>query len=158
MKNPSPAPPRHGEGVDDFPSNPAVHIVCGQPVTPSLKARSRELRQAATAEEQRLWQELRAHRSTALQFRRQQVIGLFIVDFYCHAARLIVEVDGGIHRIQRDEDRSRDEWLKTRGFRVLRVTNDDVMGKLSQTISVIASLVRARTTPSPRGGGMGRGA
>jgi very-short-patch-repair endonuclease len=61
-----------------------------------------------------LWQELRGNK-LRVHFRRQQVIGGFIVDFYCHKAELVVEVDGDIHDLQREEDARREKVFKRDG-------------------------------------------
>lgn len=87
---------------------------------------AKELRQNMTPTERILWQLLRTNKLAGWHFRRQQIIDGFIVDFYCHAASLIVEVDGGIHETQKEQDAERDAHLVSRGFRVLRVTNDEV--------------------------------
>lgn len=70
--------------------------------------RAKELRRDMTPEERVLWQELRLLRQRGYAFRRQQVIAGFIVDFYCHNAALVVEVDGGIHDQQQEYDAERD--------------------------------------------------
>ena len=105
---------------------PVPNIVIGQKVETGKIARARELRRAMTAAEALLWQQLRGNRLNGLHFRRQQVIDGFIVDFYCHAAALIVEVDGGVHEAQTEYDAARDEILSLRGFRILRVSNEEV--------------------------------
>lgn len=92
-----------------------------------------------TPEEAALWAELRTNRLCGPHFRRQQVIDGFIVDFYCHTARLIVEVDGGVHATQGQYDAARDEWLQARGFSILRFTNDEVTGNLANILAQIAS-------------------
>jgi len=73
-------------------------------VTASHEREKRELatqmRREMTASENLLWQHLRANRLDGLHFRRQQVVDGFMVDFYCHAARLVVEVDGAVHARQ----------------------------------------------------------
>mgnify|MGYP001609301439 CR=1 FL=1 len=73
--------------------------------------------------ERRLWWELRHSRLDGLKFRRQHPLGPYVLDFYCHAARLAVEVDGGSHRIdgRRESDARRDEWLRDRGIHTLRL-------------------------------------
>jgi very-short-patch-repair endonuclease len=73
-----------------------------------------------------------------LQFRRQQIIDSYIVDFYCHAQALIVEVDGDIHDLQQDYDAERDSHLTARGFRILRVSNDDVKDNLLTVLQKIS--------------------
>ena len=105
---------------------PVKNIVIGQKITSEKKQRAKELRRELTPEEALLWHELRTNKLAGWHFRRQQVIDGFIVDFYCHAASLIIEVDGGIHEMQKEQDAERDAHLISRGFRVLRVTNDNV--------------------------------
>ena len=102
--------------------------------------RARELRHSMTPEESILWRHLRAHRSDALHVRRQHVIRGFIVDFYCHAARLIIEVDGAIHDQQREADAERDTILSASGYRILRITNDEVNGDLDGVLQRIYEL------------------
>lgn len=114
----------------------------GQRVASAKVERSRELRREMTEAEKALWQALRAHRAEGLRFRRQQVIDGFIVDFYCHAADLVVEVDGSVHADPADYDRERDELLATRGLRVLRVANEDVQHDLPAVLRRILSAAR----------------
>ena len=81
-------------------------------VKPSPKKklqRAKELRRDMTPAEKILWQELRANK-LGVHFRRQQVIEGFIVDFYCHKAALVVEVDGDIHDLQQEEDARRERF------------------------------------------------
>lgn len=84
---------------------------------------ARQMRREMTPAEAHLWQHLRAGHLGGLHFRRQQVIDGFIADFYCHAARLVVELDGGVHQDTADYDRERDALLAARGLRVLRFSN-----------------------------------
>jgi very-short-patch-repair endonuclease len=72
-----------------------------------------------------------------LHFQRQQIIDRFIVDFYCHKAALVVEVDGGIHLEQYAYDRERELFLKDIGLRVLRFTNMDVEHNLVDVLHAI---------------------
>ncbi len=104
--------------------------------------RARQLRRDSTPEERVLWERLRANRLGDLHFRRQQIVDGFIVDFYCHAAGLVIELDGGIHDEQRDYDVGRDEVLVGRGLRVLRIRNeeirDDLEGALTRILAIAA--------------------
>src|SRR5215211_7540637 len=95
------------------------NIIPGQIVTKEKLQRARELRRNMTAAEKLLWNELRANKS-GIHFRRQQVIAGFIVDFYCHKAALVVEVDGGIHDLQQEEDARREKVLTDLGLRIVR--------------------------------------
>ena len=79
------------------------------------------------------------------KFRRQQPIGPFIVDFYCHSERLVVELDGGHHSEQMSHDRNRTHWLEERGYRVLRFWNNDV---LRNTESVLETIIGYLKNPS----------
>ncbi|HCG30677.1 MAG TPA: restriction endonuclease, partial [Chloroflexi bacterium] len=72
-------------------------IIKGQDVRSGTRDRARELRQSMTPAEEWLWEALRGGRLDGLKFRRQQVIGGYIADFYCDAAGLVIEVDGPVH-------------------------------------------------------------
>jgi len=94
-----------------------------------LKDFSRELRTHMTDAEKVLWMKLRRKQLKGYQFYRQKIVGDYIVDFYCHRARLIVEVDGGQHYGPEEmaKDRVRDERLRNLGFDVLRFSDRDVL-------------------------------
>src|SRR6267154_46572 len=113
---------------------PIPNIVIGQRLEETKVVRAKQLRRQMTPAERVLWQALRSNRLSGFHFRRQQVIDGFIVDFYCHAAALIVEVDGSIHADQADYDAERDRILASRGFRILRVTNEQVMGAMAEVL------------------------
>ena len=96
------------------------------PRAKGLKRNSQELRKGATKQERRLWYEyLKTH---SVQFHRQKVIGRYIVDFYCHRAKLAVELDGSQHYEPEsmNKDSERTAYLDTLGIRVLRFPNSDV--------------------------------
>ena len=116
---------------------PNKSIITGQHISPVLKARAQELRRAMTPAESKLWEELRANRLNGFHFRRQQIIGSFIVDFYCHAVGLVVEVDGGIHLAQQADDRLRDAYLQDLGLTVLRFNNEVVEHQLNHVLATI---------------------
>jgi len=84
------------------------------------------LRNDQTDAERKLWSVLRGH-TLGVKFRRQHPIGSFIVDFCCVEKRLVVELDGGQHATQTEQDAKRARFLNGRGYRVLRLWNDDVM-------------------------------
>jgi very-short-patch-repair endonuclease len=89
-----------------------------------------------------LWQALRTNHLHGYHFRRQQVIAGFIADFYCHAAGLIVEVDGGVHTQQQEYDAERDQVLAAHGLRIMRFSNDEVRRNLSVVLARIAAACR----------------
>ena len=119
---------------------PAKYIVIGQRVDAAKVERAKELRRDMTPAERLLWQHLRANRLGGFHFRRQQVIDGFIVDFYCHAAGLIVEVDGDVHQEQIAYDEQRDQILTARGLRILRFKNKACMQDVE---GVLASILAA---------------
>ena len=95
---------------------PIKNIILGQQVTKEKQQRAKELRRDMTPAEKILWEELRANR-LGVHFRRQQVIAGFIVDFYCHKAALVVEVDGDIHDLQQEEDTRQEKALHELGLK-----------------------------------------
>ena len=103
---------------------------------------TRELRKNPTDAERRLWARLRRRQIEGRQFRRQAPIGRYIVAFVCFARKLIVEVDGGQHSLDRDAERAR--WLEGEGFRVLRFWNNDVLGNTDAVVEAILDVLRER--------------
>jgi len=115
------------------------NIVIGQKVTSVKVQRAKELRHQMTQEEKILWQHIRGNQLKGLHFRRQQIIDGFIADFYCHAARLVIEVDGEIHQQQAEYDAERDRVLLARGLRLLRIKNEEVRQNLDSVLMRIAT-------------------
>ena len=91
-----------------------------------LKETRRFLRSNQTRAEYVLWQELRGEK-LGYRFRRQVSVGRFIVDFYCHELKLIIEVDGWVHDERKDYDKWREQMLENQGYNVIRFSNDDVL-------------------------------
>jgi very-short-patch-repair endonuclease len=104
-------------------------------VTKEKLQRTKELRREMTPAEKILWQEVRA-KKLGVRFRRQQIIQGFIVDFYCHKAGLVIEVDGDIHDLQQDEDERREKALRELGLRIVRFRNDEVVRDASRSAMV----------------------
>ena len=124
--------------------------------------RAKRLRRELTDAERKLWGLLRSRQLNGAKFRRQQPIGPFIVDFVCLDRRLVVEADGGQHSGSK-RDQQRDAWLSSRGYRLLRFWNRDILGNPDGVICVIADALiaphpaqAAPESPSPsRGEGNG---
>jgi very-short-patch-repair endonuclease len=112
------------------------------PIWEAIKTLAREKRHAPTPAEDHLWQRLRRHQVAGVQFRRQHSVDRFIVDFYCPAANLIVEVDGDIHQFTQEEDALRQEFLESMGLRILRFSNEQVLNHTMQVIYVIEQAVK----------------
>lgn len=118
------------------------------------RGHARRLRREMTDAETRLWFALRAHRLDGLSFRRQTPIGRFIVDFVCHDRRLVIELDGGQH-VESKEDVERDTWLASKGYRVLRFWNSDVLKDRRAVLEMIVATAHDYTplpNPPPQGG------
>ncbi|MBE9077550.1 endonuclease domain-containing protein [Romeria aff. gracilis LEGE 07310] len=112
----------------------------------ALLTRARQLRQQQTPSEQILWECLRARRLNGVKFRRQHNIGQFIADFYCHEARLVIELDGSIHHSRTEQDAERDAWMQACGLRVLRMTNEDVQNHLEFVLTEVLGQVSKSLT------------
>jgi len=121
------------------------NIVIGYKVDLIKVQRAKELRQQMTPVEKILWQHLRANRLNGLHFRRQQIIDGFIADFYCHATRLVIEVDGKIHEQQAEYDVERDKILSARGLRLLRIKNEKVRYQLDKVLMRISKACSEET-------------
>jgi len=121
---------------------PVKNIVTDQKIDPEKLRRARELRREMTPAERRLWQALRSNRLGGFHFRRQQIISGFIVDFHCHAADLVVELDGDIHLSQRENDAERGKVLSEAGLRVYRFRNEQVMEDLQKVLRIILEACR----------------
>jgi very-short-patch-repair endonuclease len=119
------------------------NIIPGQRVTKEKLQRAKELRRAMTPAERLLWQEVRA-KKLGVRFRRQQIIAGFIVDFYCHKAALVVEVDGDIHDLQQEEDARREKALRDMGLRIVRFRNDEILKNLSRVVERMKELALTR--------------
>jgi very-short-patch-repair endonuclease len=104
-----------------------------------------------TRAETLLWRYLKAHHIDRLAFRRQVPMGRFIADFVCHAARLVIEIDGESHDFQtrRRRDQSRDEWFALQQYVVLRFNNEQVLKNLEGVIESIRDTASARFQQLP---------
>jgi very-short-patch-repair endonuclease len=127
--------------------------------------RARTLRKTMPPAEAKMWNGLRSLRPLGHHFRRQVPVGPYYADFVCHAARLIVEVDGDTHFSESAHryDATRDDVIRAEGYRILRVTNHEVMrnidGVLQAILTELARPVPPATptlSPSPQGGGRRR--
>ena len=117
-----------------------------------LTQRARAMRIEATEPEIRLWLQLRAKRFAGVKFRRQKVIGNYIVDFASRDPMLVIEVDGDTHDGREAYDAARTQFLESQGYRVLRFTNYDVMTAMEGVLMVIEAAVQAPLpTLSPEG-------
>jgi very-short-patch-repair endonuclease len=117
-------------------------------VSPEIDRVAREMRRAPTAAEERLWSHLRNRQLAGAKFRRQHPFQRFVLDFYCPASRLVIEVDGDVHsdpdQAARDEERTR--HLAVHGLRVIRFRNEEVLYDIT---TVLERIRRSLPSPAP---------
>ena len=113
-----------------------------------LVERARELRKNQTPAEEILWEMVRDRRFLNLKFRRQHQIGDYIADFYCHDLKLIIELDGSVHKLSDVEkkDIKRDKYLRSLGFKILRIQNQTILDNPDNVLEMIQEFL-----PSPSG-------
>lgn len=126
---PTPSSEEEGGKEAKAPSSSEEGVGGGEVTPEALKARARTMRNNPTEPEKRLWMALRSSHFDGFKFRRQDVIGRRIVDFFCPARGLIVEVDGHTHDAKVDVLRDA-RMLRDFGFATVRFTNEDVMRNL----------------------------
>jgi very-short-patch-repair endonuclease len=153
MPSPQPSPDGRGSVGSESPLPVGEDLGEGRvgkgrkPKLPEALLRAaRELRRNATDAEKYLWSLLRNRQLAGYKFRRQHPLGRFVLDFYCHEAKLCVELDGGQHAetAQAEYDRERTAWLNQEGIRVIRFWNTDVLNNIE---GVLQSILIALTTP-----------
>ena len=127
----------------------ARQITAGQLIGRPYCQRARKLRREMTPAERLLWGALRNHRLAGLHFRRQQIIGCYIVDFCCLDAGVVVEVDGEIHLKQRRYDTYRDEYLASHDLVILRFSNDQIFTDLASILREISLTCQQRKNRCP---------
>jgi very-short-patch-repair endonuclease len=123
-------------------------------VSSGMNTIAKILRKRLTDTEKVLWRHLRAKQVEGHKFRRQEPIGKYIVDFVCHEKRIIIELDGGQHSIDKDRDIERDEWLTGQGYKILRFWNNEVLTNIDGVLEVIKEncLKHPPLTPPIKGG------
>ena len=117
-----------------------------QAIYNAAKERARAMRQNPTPAEDILWQHLRQKQINGYRFRRQHPIDRFIVDFYCRAAQLVIEVDGTVHDTpeQAEYDEERQLFLQEAGLQVLRFRNAQVINETDAVVQIIKDFLSIR--------------
>jgi very-short-patch-repair endonuclease len=106
-------------------------------MAPKLAHYAKRLRKNSTKAEALLWSRLRARQIQGIKFRRQQPVESYIVDFVCFEKRIVIELDGGQHAINKEKDNKRDRFLTENGFKVLRFWDNEVFDNLEGVLEVI---------------------
>jgi very-short-patch-repair endonuclease len=115
-----------------------------------LEEKARVLRNNMTLAEILLWSRLRMRQLDGYKFRRQQTIFDYVVDFYCHELKLIIEVDGEVHSLseQVEKDKNRDKILKLNGYNIFRLSNYEIEADLNASVTKIKSFIPQICPPS----------
>jgi len=108
---------------------------------PDIIEAARLLRKNMTNSEMLLWERLKGKQICGLRFRKQHPIDIFIADFYCHEARLVIEIDGEIHDLKAEYDKGRTAELEKYGIEVIRFRNHEVVKNIEKVVSQITSKV-----------------
>lgn len=113
---------------------------------PRMWYNARKLRRKATPEERILWQQLRNKELFRVSFRRQYVIGNYITDFYCHKAKIVIELDGSQHAEEENskKDKKRTKFFEQRGIQVIRFWNDEIHNNLSNIVDYLLETIDQR--------------
>ncbi len=124
--------------------NPYHDLSMWKGARPTIFSRAKNLRENMTETEAMLWEKLRNKKLLNYKFRRQHPINNYIVDFYCHKLRLIIEVDGGYHTPieQKKIDKERSAILEFQDLKVIRFTNKEIIENLLDVIDEIKVIAR----------------
>ena len=114
--------------------------------------RARQLRIDSTLAEAKLWEQLRSKRVDSVKFTRQHPVGPYFADFAARSVKLIVEVDGATHSTDKElqRDATRTAFLKSQGYRVIRITNDEVINGMDEVLTLIRNALHV-LAPRQRG-------
>jgi very-short-patch-repair endonuclease len=113
---------------------------------PKQKRLRKHLRNTATETERLLWSSLKGSQLLGYKFRRQQGIGQYVVDFYCPAKKMAIEIDGATHWTEQEQkrDRERQYYIEALGIRVLRFTNDDIYTNKDGVLNMIFAVLEGQ--------------
>jgi very-short-patch-repair endonuclease len=132
-----------------YNTNPRLSLPIYYGTEPVLLKLARENRKRMTLAERILWDHLRGKKFMGIKFRRQHPISQFIADFYCHQAKLIIELDGGYHDDpeQNELDVGRENVLKDMEIKVIRFRNEEIEKDVLGVLEKIALVIRELTPP-----------
>jgi len=118
---------------------------------PGILEAARILRNAMTFHENLLWERMKLKKISGVRFRWQHPIDIFIADFYCHEARLVVEVDGEVHISRKEYDIGRTAEMDKYGIKVIRFSNLEVESNIEEVVKRIECEIRSRIQSPPWG-------
>ena len=113
--------------------------------SPQIFSNAKKLRENQTQAEEKLWLAVKNNQIEGYKFRRQHPLSIYIADFYCHALKLVIEIDGGYHldEEQRLLDEKRTSDIEFQGLKVIRFTNDEVLLQLPEVLDTIKAFISA---------------
>ncbi len=114
---------------------------------PRLILYAKQMRREMTEPETRIWFKLRAKRFADIKFRKQKVVGKYIVDFSSNEPKLAIEIDGDTHAGHEEYDAIRTRFLEERGYRVIRFSNKDIMENLEDVLETLAAVIEQMKPP-----------
>jgi very-short-patch-repair endonuclease len=113
--------------------------------SPKIFSNAKKLRDNATEAEEKLWLAVKNNQIEGFKFRRQHPLSFYIADFYCHALKLVIEIDGGYHLTEEQQllDEERTKNIEFQGLKVIRFTNEEVLAQLPEVIDKIKAFIAA---------------
>jgi very-short-patch-repair endonuclease len=113
--------------------------------SPKIFSNAKKLRDNATEAEEKLWLAVKNNQIEGFKFRRQHPLSFYIADFYCHALKLVIEIDGGYHLTEEQQllDEERTKNIEFQGLKVIRFTNEEVLAQLPNVIDTIKAFIAA---------------
>ena len=111
---------------------------------PIIFEKAKALRNNMTVAEQKLWNELNKNKIKGYRFKAQHPVSKYIVDFYCHKIKLVIEIDGNIHDIDdvKERDEGRTFEIENYGIKVIRFTNNQVINNINEVITEIKKYLK----------------
>ena len=112
--------------------------------TPLIFSNAKKLRLNQTEAEEKFWYAVKDNQIEGYKFRRQHPLSIYIADFYCHALKLVIEIDGGYHLSEEQQllDKKRTTDLEFQGLKVIRFTNEEIISNLEEVLSKIKSIIK----------------
>ena len=111
--------------------------------SPKIFSNAKKLRDNGTEAEEKLWLAVKNNQIEGFKFRRQHPLSFYIADFYCHALKLVIEIDGGYHLTEEQQllDEERSKNIEFQGLKVIRFTNEEVLAQLPEVIDTIKAFI-----------------
>lgn len=112
--------------------------------SPKIFSNAKKLRDNGTEAEEKLWLAIKNNQIEGFKFRRQHPLSIYIADFYCHALKLVIEIDGGYHLTEEQQllDEKRANDIEFQGLKVIRFTNEEVLFQLPEVLDKIKAFIK----------------